>query len=141
MIYANSDRYNEKGEYIECDNSFIGFYSVPETTEENQDTFMQHFNAIAYTYGVDMQLVHHPEEIVYPSIVPIIVLEERSQYTTDYRDVIYPKKAVYVTGNSDYRRPGEFMDADYIIHIPVPNPDHPLYGSQALAIVFQHIHE
>jgi hypothetical protein len=121
-------------------NSIVGFWPYPETTFDNWASIEQAYRAVACTYQADMQIVFGPDQIVLPDDRPVISIQEPLEGTRsqDYSDFEYPLEAVYVVGNSAYRHLSEHMDTAACLHIPTPGGyDHPLYGSQALAIVMQ----
>lgn len=122
------------------DNQLIGYWPTPETTEFNWSVQEQHFRAIACTYGVEIQIVEKPSQIVIENRRPWISIEEYSEDRpgVPYNEFEFPEEAVYIVGNSDWRRASDVFEVDHIINVPTPGGfDHPLYGNQVAAIVFQ----
>ncbi len=119
------------------DNLLIGFFSAPETTYANQYIYEFHFRSLCFTFGIEMQLVYTPEEIIIPDTRPIISVEESRDniQSISHTDFTHPTKAIYVVGNSKYQYPSDFLDVDYKTHISVPHAEHPMYGSQAMAVI------
>lgn len=118
------------------DNLLVGFWPTPETNEHNWTVQEQHLRAIACTYGTQLQIVTKPSQIIVEDKRPWISIEETAGVR--YDEFEYPEKAVYLVGNSDWRHMSEIFEVDHIINVPTPGGyEHPLYGNQVAAIVFQ----
>ena len=122
------------------DNLLIGFWPTPETSEHNWQVHEQHYRAVACTYNVEMQIVEKPSQIIVDDHRPWISIEEyrEGKPGVRYDQFVYPEKAIYLVGNSDWRHMSDIVEVDHIINVPTPGGyEHPLYGNQVATIVFQ----
>ena len=113
----------------------IGFYPCPETVSANKPLTRWHFEALHYTYGVTVQLLDDPGQILPFNKTPIVAVEQKNSSTIPIESFAHPEQAVYVVGNNSYSHPSFWFDAEYRVHIDVPAMDHPLYGDQAASII------
>jgi hypothetical protein len=111
----------------------VGFYPTPETNTWNKTLTDAHYAALVFTYRAHCQMVTVPSEIFLPPNYTVVSVEENEGQ--DIETFQHPERALYVTGNSQFQWPSEHIRVDEKVSIKVPDPDHPLYGSQALAIV------
>ena len=88
--------------------------------------------SLAMTYQTNFQIVDAPEEAFLPPM-SIVSLEENRG--TPLEEFEHPSKATYCFGNSNFPYPSEWCEPDHVVSIPVPNPEIPLYGMTAAAIV------
>ncbi len=109
---------------------------TPESTAYNADLTACRIRALQYTYGVKAYLVSSPKKMFFTPGVPVVSLEETSLIDLS-DDFDHPEDCYYIAGNSKYSELSNWVHVDYKINIPVPNPEHPLYGDQALAILLQ----
>ncbi|MGI9251039.1 MAG: hypothetical protein ACR2PR_07550 [Pseudohongiellaceae bacterium] len=114
--------------------SVIGFYPNPETNAYNIQLFEWHYRALHFTYRVNVQMVSAPAQITDLFGGAIVAIEEDPD-AVPIEDFEHPDQAVYIAGNSLYQFPSQFTRCTHVVQIPVPDPEHPLYGSQAAAIV------
>ena len=117
--------------------TIVGFYATPEDESEVQRQYTQrHFAAVGYAYGLAIQIVESPDQIILDRR-PIVCVEERRSATEiiDLGSFDHPQDAIYVFGNSDYRYPGDWLPCQSRVCIDTPMTNHPLYGNQAAAIV------
>jgi hypothetical protein len=137
--YGVADCYGPNSEKVTAKNvEIVGMFPTPETTEENKYIVEQRYRALAFTYGVAMQIVHSPSEIIVSK--PIICIQEHNRdidsiYYKDYK--FTQEKYMLIVGNSNFRYPSDYFKDAEVLHIPTPCLE-PLYGDQALAIVLQH---
>lgn len=129
MIYYNNIKADSDRVFV------IGFWPYPETSHLNEGSLGYHFKALAITYGVNVQVVYHPEEVENLPDLPIVALEESHADTIDLQDFIHPPNVIYIAGNSQYNNPSDFFKASHRVSIRAPVSGQPLYGDQALAIV------
>ena len=136
--YGVADCYGPNSEKLSAKNiEIVGFFPHPETTEETKHIVEQRYRALAFAYGVSMQLVDAPYEIVEDSSKEVICIQEHNKEIDSlyYKDLVfYPEKIRFVVGNSIFRYPSEYLESYAVVHIPTPCLA-PLYGDQALAIV------
>jgi len=124
-------------------NSIVGFWPIPETTDMNFTVMEQHYRALACTYGMDLQMVEKPSQIIITDHRPWISIEEYREEKPGvrYDQFEYPEEAIYLVGNSAWRHMSDIFEIDHIINVPTPGGfAHPLYGNQVAAIVFQQRH-
>lgn len=114
----------------------VGFWPSPETTKKTKNAYLQHYKALHWTYDVEVQVVSRPEEVFLFPNYNVISVEEHHE-DSDIVDFVHPEKALYIVGSSTYPRATEVFKCDGKVSIKVPKPDHPLYGSQAMAIILQ----
>ena len=96
----------------------------------------QNYYGVAYAFQVEtLQMLDEPHELEVPVGYSIISIEEGGVPLSEFR---HPEKVIYVTGNSEYRRPSEFLETDdaVALEMRVPEDDsYTMYGHQAMAVV------
>lgn len=141
MNYDIEDKINNWG-IIYPHNLFIGFWPMPETDDDTEHHITETFRAIACTYQTELQICSHPEEIIVSDNDkrPWISIEEHRQgvESTGFDEFVFPAEAIYIVGNSEWRHMSDALVIDHVVTIPTPGGyKHPLYGTQAAAIVLQ----
>lgn len=125
------------------DNLLIGFFPYPETTLETEYLYENLFRAIAFSYVLEMVLIHEVGELDSLDDRPIISIEENTGICSeDYKGFDYPKEAIYIVGNGKYQYPSDTFDTYANLYIDIPCREYEaLYGVQAAAIVMQQRYE
>jgi len=117
--------------------TIIGFYPWTECLNVDMKLrFETHYLALTFCYGVSGQLIDHPKEAQIYGNRPVVAIQEvvAGDESTSLIDFEHPRDAVYIVGNSRYRWPSEHFVVTSKVHIPTGNPEHPMYGDQALAV-------
>jgi hypothetical protein len=97
---------------------------------------LQQHEAVRWAYDTDMQLIDKPDELIVPPDFDIVCIEERGDDTLPITSLKHPYKALYITGNDNFRKPSDEWPDTLRVHIDVPsNGEHPLYSHQAWSIV------
>jgi len=106
---------------------------TPETTPYNQKLTEARLRALQCTYGCEFDIFAHPHKVFFTPGWPIVSLEV-SPGAQPLDTFVHPEQCYYIAGNTQFERLSEWIHVDYKIVLPVPHPDHPLYGDQALSI-------
>jgi hypothetical protein len=91
---------------------------------------------VAYAFGVEtLQMLDDILELECPPGFDVVAVEEGGIPLSDFE---HPENALYVTGNSGLRHPGNCIENKVCVSIEIDPPDddgYTMYGHQALAIV------